>query len=408
MPHRGLIVLGGLMVAFFPSVVFGATTPVKIHDVTDGFQQMADLSFGQLVTPTVVEVVFPKEEAGAMQYSALKGVIIMDRTSNALEPTVTSYESLPVQKTAPVVSVSAPEAGMSSMAGLDLLDQNRSTFVAFPLPDLNVLATALVTVRTEDAETLSGFTFVLDNNVVAPIKVSVSAVTNGVKTVVLAPIAPESGRVLFPRTKAEGWEITFWYTQPLRIAELGLDFETKTLQARHVKFLAQPEHVYRLYTEPDRGSTVSVAPSTAQLSAAVPVMSVPVGSLQKNPYYRPVDSDVDGMPDGSDNCPSFANSDQLDVNKNAVGDACEDFDKDGLSNTRDNCQNIPNPDQRDTDGDGLGDKCDQEESRFTERHAWVPWAGMGIAVLVLVALFALTAGRAREEGADSSSDKLSV
>lgn len=55
------------------------------------------------------------------------------------------------------------------------------------------------------------------------------------------------------------------------------------------------------------------------------------------------DSDGDGVPDDIDNCPALANPDQLDLNQNLIGDACEqsgskrnaiiDFDKDGISDT---------------------------------------------------------------------------
>jgi hypothetical protein len=40
----------------------------------------------------------------------------------------------------------------------------------------------------------------------------------------------------------------------------------------------------------------------------------------------------------------------------------------------------------DTDSDGIGDVCDTEESRITEKNAWLPWAGMGFAAVVLVGL----------------------
>jgi hypothetical protein len=58
--------------------------------------------------------------------------------------------------------------------------------------------------------------------------------------------------------------------------------------------------------------------------------------------------DNDGIPDGCDNCPEVANTQQLDSDQDGAGDAC------------DNCVGIPNPQQEDLDGDGLGDVCDSD------------------------------------------------
>jgi hypothetical protein len=53
------------------------------------------------------------------------------------------------------------------------------------------------------------------------------------------------------------------------------------------------------------------------------------------------DSDYDGIPDVSDNCPDTANPDQTDFNNNGIGDACEDSDGDGLVDSEDNCPDSP-------------------------------------------------------------------
>jgi hypothetical protein len=72
----------------------------------------------------------------------------------------------------------------------------------------------------------------------------------------------------------------------------------------------------------------------------------------------PADTDGDGVPDGSDNCPAVANPTQGDLDADAIGDACDDdVDGDGIALT-DNCLLTPNPDQADADGDGIGDVCD--------------------------------------------------
>jgi len=85
----------------------------------------------------------------------------------------------------------------------------------------------------------------------------------------------------------------------------------------------------------------------------VPMMRVTVkDAFVGQVFFEPAvtgledDADLDGIPDGQDNCPTRANPDQGDTDKDGVGDVC------------DNCPQVFNPDQADEDRDGLGDACD--------------------------------------------------
>lgn len=74
------------------------------------------------------------------------------------------------------------------------------------------------------------------------------------------------------------------------------------------------------------------------------------------------DRDGDGVPDGNDNCEAISNADQIDIDGDNLGDACDpDLDNDGLVNASDNCPMVPNPTQNDLDGDGIGDICDADD-----------------------------------------------
>lgn len=88
-----------------------------------------------------------------------------------------------------------------------------------------------------------------------------------------------------------------------------------------------------------------------------------------NPATTSADGDGDGYADCRDDCPATANFDQVDTDKDGIGDvcdACTDTDGDGYGNpgfplntcVQDNCPTAANPGQADTDIDLLGDVCD--------------------------------------------------
>ena len=85
------------------------------------------------------------------------------------------------------------------------------------------------------------------------------------------------------------------------------------------------------------------------------------GNVTTTPVICGVDGDidVDGVPDGEDNCPSDTNTDQLDTDGDLQGNACDvDDDGDGWADVNDNCPLSVNPQQEDIDGDLVGDVCD--------------------------------------------------
>ena len=74
------------------------------------------------------------------------------------------------------------------------------------------------------------------------------------------------------------------------------------------------------------------------------------------------DSDNDGEPDSTDNCPNSANANQTDTDNDDEGDACDtDDDGDDIADSNDNCPLVKNTSQTNTDEDSQGDACDADD-----------------------------------------------
>lgn len=362
----------------------------SISSVVSAYRFYKDIGSTSINVPTVVEIPFADEFIERFDFA------VLDTTTNVFEPHFFKQETLINEIP---ISISAnPNNGSASRMN----DRNTGTYADFPLPD-NAQGSTQITLLSAQPITSSALTIVLDNNVALPSFIEIRAITDRQNRIVVANQRMEQQTIRFPQTTSNQWTITFTFGQPLRISELRLfQDNSQKSNTRAIRFLAQPAHSYRIYFDPDRSAIVPVG-EAGNLVLSKDVLKISAVSSQRNLNYIIADIDGDGIPDIQDNCVSVANSDQQDVNNNGRGDVCDDFDQDGLVNLKDNCLNNPNRDQRDTDGDGIGDVCDKEESRITERHAWIPWVGIGFAALVLITLLALTAKSTRITGHDGNS-----
>jgi uncharacterized repeat protein (TIGR01451 family) len=94
---------------------------------------------------------------------------------------------------------------------------------------------------------------------------------------------------------------------------------------------------------------------------AIPVDQVQVATVAISSIC-PTDTDGDGIPDATDNCPSVFNPSQFDTDGDGLGDACDpDIDNDGVPNAVDNCPSVANPGQEDFNANGVGDACDDTD-----------------------------------------------
>jgi hypothetical protein len=99
------------------------------------------------------------------------------------------------------------------------------------------------------------------------------------------------------------------------------------------------------------------------------------------------DADHDGAGDACDNCPSLANANQADGDHDGIGDACDscptiadsgiDSDSDGFGDACDNCPSIANSNQADSDGDGRGNLCDNCPNAANATQADTDLDGLG-------------------------------
>ncbi len=115
---------------------------------------------------------------------------------------------------------------------------------------------------------------------------------------------------------------------------------------------------------PDAGTLDAGRPDAAVLDAGILDAGRPdAGTLS----CTLPDGDDDGVCDTFDNCTGCYNPEQLDADRDGLGDCwrCDwcigpgtDTDYDGFCDARDNCSTAWNQSQNDSDGDGVGDACD--------------------------------------------------
>lgn len=355
-------------------LIFGQLASAASPEVS-AFRQFKDVSQLSVTVPTVVEVPFDQEFIERFDFA------VLDKNTDTFQPYYFRQKSLINQ--IPFTVSSDNNSNPPAM-----VDGSFQTYTEFLLPPEGP-GSGQINITSAIPITSSSLSLLLDNYVALPTSIEIQVFDrNQGQKIVLAETAMTQETIRFPQTSSTQWIINLNYSQPLRIAELRLAQENTTqVSADALRFLAQPNHQYSVYFNPDRQVFISLGESP-NLANDQDIFRVPFVSAQNNPFFVMADTDGDSVPDVRDNCVSNANANQADVNANGRGDACDDFDRDGLINALDNCPDQPNSGQQDTDSDKIGDACDNEESRLTERLPWLPWVGIGFAAVVLIVLFA--------------------
>ena len=355
-----------LMLSFllFPLISSAETSNLELMQ---SYKSMKYLASVDIQVPTVVEL--PIDDISSKNAN----FAVLDIALNKFQP----YYFYSLNQDIPVKMDSA------------LSDNNYNTYIEYKLSDEDSGETTIL-IEADRPVTSSSLIISLDNYVALPNKIEIKVSNGREENVVLAKTKMYGTVINFPKTTAKIWSINLEYSQPLRITELDLIQGSLGQEKNNrLRFLAQPGVDYRIYLNPDRILNVEL-PESGNLRNDEGVLEIAFIQSENNPIYLEADIDEDGIPDLNDNCVRTENADQVDIDGNNRGDACDDFDRDGLINSIDNCPDQPNSRQEDVDSDGIGDLCDGEESRLTENTPWLPWLAMGLVAIVVAVLFLIT------------------
>lgn len=374
--------LFGQICILFCATVGAQVNPTQFqsdHSVAS-FQQYIEVPALSAPFSKVVEITGPD-----FTNQLERGYVIIANKKESTSPTLGYIKNVSSFTPQQLISETYPE----------LVDKNGVTFATLPFtnsPERNSGAVESVTIilRSSEPITSDSLSIQLNRYVSSPERFSLAAVTDGFYGIVVADKPLSDLTFNFPKTSSKEWHLNLTYTQPLQISEVDFNQENTSTKESRLLFLREPSVSYRVYFDPDRQTSVV---QNEQIASAVDTNMLIVGpsNFIQNKSFLRSDQDADGIPDISDNCLTVANVDQLDLDTNGKGDMCEDSDYDGVINSIDNCPNNSNRDQSDTDGDGVGNMCDASESRITEKYPWLPWIGIGSAILVLLILLGLTA-----------------
>jgi len=347
------------------------------------YKNSASVSPGSMVVPTVVEV-------------DLNNVELYSDNFGVYNKTVDLF--IPYYVVGGAQAPENPSYATNQTSGVlipTIVDKNIFTDFQFDVTNGQVKK-ATLEIRYERPIRSNSLTMNLGDYVSLPNAVTIKAYTNGKEVILLNRVMPNYFVLNFPETTSDIWVIEMEYTQPLRVKEFEFSDSLAKPAKRSLRFLTQQNNEYVIYANPENYfQNYGNAYESPNLSNSLDVKKLGLFSLSPNPFFKPSDSDQDGIADQNDNCPSISNSDQRDIDNNRTGDACDDFDRDGIIESIDNCPTVPNVNQIDTDRDKIGDACDPDESRLTEKYPFLVWFGLGFALVVFLILLLIATARAR-------------
>ncbi len=351
-----------ILVFLFPIFLFAAKNPEV------AFKKYADFKTPEWSAPRVVDLNLENLSGG---------ILVYDKSDKRFIPSLVIKKQEFAKPFVVSGGGSNPEA---------LTDGRLDTYSEFDLNEADMMQRSEIVFDFGGAVKTQGFKIYLPDNVRLPNKVLVYDMDHA--KILLNNEKVTDNIIRYPETESRQIAVRFEHIQPLRIAEF--EFLSKSQKVkRSIRFLALPNHEYRIYAGKEYHIAVRYGSEMPNLEDEKELFEIKESSLSfvDNSAFKEPDSDNDGVIDKFDNCVNVKNPDQKDIDKNGRGDACDDFDRDGVINSRDNCPLEPNVAQTDSDRDGLGDVCDKEENRFFEKNKWLVWFAFGLVLLLFVVMF---------------------
>ena len=361
-------------------------TPVElsVEEIIESFRLYQTIEDQNLSIPSLIK--FPVDyEAGSSA--------VLEKESNTFQPHQVTVTKIKVPFTV--------ESGGEDDAFLN--DGNPDTYAEYPLGNENGENSAMLTFSYERPVNTFQLNFILGENVQLPDAVSIIELRENSERYLLSRKPLSNNTVSFPTSTASSLRVIFYYRQPLRISEISFNDSGQRITQNYLLFLVRPGFNYLVYSFPEGEIPYIRVPEAGNFETGAEIVEIARPPKILNPYFKEADVDKDGIADKRDNCRNIFNPDQVDINVNRIGDACEDFDLDGVLNSKDNCPDKPNRLQQDSDYDGIGDHCDSMENRIIERLPFLPWLGIGIGFIIVVLIFktAVTPPEATEKPAET-------
>lgn len=329
-----------------------------------------------ITSPTIVEIPFTSNFIERFDF------IIIDKTTNSFVPYFFKQEIL-VNELPISINTLPPVKNINKM-----IDKNTHTYTDFKLPETDQGKVKIILSSHRPIKS-SSLTILVDNKVALPTSIEISALVKDQNKTITTSRKISYQTIFFPLTTSSKWYITLTYSQPLRISELKLHQNNVVkLTGRAIRFLAQPNHAYQIFFDPDR-MVKNVTEESDDLAKAQDVLKIQDRLPKINENYSIADEDNDGVSDFNDNCVYTSNPNQQDTNNNGRGDACEDFYHHKANNSKDNYSDTQKSNKKNNTTDRISNIFDKNEDVITKSYPWVPWVGIGLATIVLVILFIL-------------------